>query len=292
VNEGGLSGFSRLVWRSMTWPLEARRPGLAAQSRLGGASSLIDSWLEATAWWTEALVEGPIRGSLPNTAPLREIAQGVAAAFQGHRLGGEVSGRRFSADLDSLWLGRRADRCVGRLDLRSVSWDGLVAEELSVVADAAALTPPPTATLTLSGIEIQGRSALEPFVAWLDRRVTTCDLRVAEGGFIEAIPRNGSPTVVLDAVVEDGKLELELRALRWRRLILRCPRWLRLARTISIPPLPDGVRVARARRRGTDVEFRLSLPTFTYSFDHLRLREAIYRACQPHMRARGSLMSR
>jgi hypothetical protein len=287
VNERGISGLSRLAWRSMTWPLEAWRPGPAALSPFGGVSSLIDSLLEATAWWTEALVEGPIRGCQPNTALLREIAEAVADAFQGHRLGGDICGRHFCADFDSLRLDRRADRCVGQLDLRSVSWDGLIADELSVVADAAALTPPPKATLTLSGIEMQGRSALEPLVAWLDRRVTACDLRVAEGGFIEAIPRPGSPAVLLDAVVEDGKLELELRAVRWRRLVLRCPRWLRLGRTLPIPPLPDGVRVARARRLGAEVEFRLSLPTFGYSFDPIRLREAIYRACQPHMRVRG-----
>jgi hypothetical protein len=278
VNERGISGLSRLAWRSMTWPLEAWRPGPAAQSPLGGASSLIDSWLEATAWWTEALVAGPIRGSQPNTALLGEIAQAVADAFQGHRLHGEIGGRQFRAELDSLRLDRRADHCVGQLDLRSVSWDGLRADVLSVVADTAALTPPPKATLTLSGIEMQGRSALEPLVAWLGRRVTACELRVAEGGFIEAIPRPGSPAVVLDAVVEDGKLELELRAVRWRRLNLRCPGWLRLARTMPIPPLPDGVRVAQARRRGTEVEFWLSLPTFTYNFDPVRLREAIYRA--------------
>jgi hypothetical protein len=134
---------------------------------------------------------------------------------------------------------------------------------------------------------MQGRSALEPLVAWLDRRVTACDIRVAKGGFIEAIPRPGSPAVLLDAVVEDGELELELRAVRWRRLTLRCPRWLRLARTMPIPPSADGMKVADARRLGADVEFRLLLPTFEYSFDPIRLREAIYRACQPHSRARG-----
>jgi hypothetical protein len=254
---------------------------------MSGASSLIDSWLEATAWWTGAVVEGPRQGSEPGTALLMELVRGMAGAFRGRRVRGEVCGRRFSADLESLWLDHHGDRCVGQLDLRSVSWDGLTADELSVIAGAVSLTPPPTAVLTMSGIELQGRSALGPLIAWLDRRVTACGLRVAEGGLIEAIPRLGGPSVLVDAVIDGGELELELRAVRWRRVTLRCPRWLRLSRTMPIPPLPDGASVAQARCRGRDVEFQLSLPSVSHSFDPIRLREAVYRACQPDIALAG-----
>jgi hypothetical protein len=184
VNQRGISGLSRFAWRSMTWPLEAWRPGPAAQSPLGGVS-VADRLM---ARGHGVVDRGPGRGSHSRVPAQYRTAQ-TNRRSRGGRVSRSPIGRR------DLWVGTAvpiSTRCgwtaariaVSQLDLRSVSWDGLIADELSVVADAVALTPPPKATLTLSGLEMQGRSALAPLVGWLDRRVTACDLRVAGGSYV------------------------------------------------------------------------------------------------------------
>jgi hypothetical protein len=270
-----LGAVSRAAWRSMPWPLDAWRP-----SRLASAApwAVPPPWLEATRWWTQAQAEGPALRPESDAGLLVELAGGAARAFRGRRVGFELGGLRVRAELDSLWLDRRDDRYAGRLELRSVECDGLHVEALSVVADTVALTPPPKLVLTADGVELAGRAALEPVVAWLDRRIPGWDLSVVEGGHIQAVPRGGDKRFLVDAALRDGELEVELRALRWRRVTVRCPAWLRLTRKIRLPALPEGASLAEARRHGADVEFRLSVPTLGRSLDPGRLRDAILSA--------------
>jgi hypothetical protein len=248
-----VSGVTRAAWRSMAWPLGA--------------------WLEVTNRWTGALADGrpPLQ---PQANLLVEFAGGLARAFRGRRVNVELCGRRVRAEIDAIWLDRHDDRYVGRLELRSVECDGLEVEALSVVAGAVVLTPPPT-VLIASGVEVLGRSALEPLVAWLDRELPKWDLRVAQGGLVEVVPRRRDVRFHVDAVICEGELEVELRAVLWRRVALRCPRWLRLSRKIRLPALPEGMSVAEARQRGNEVEFRLSMPTVRHAVNLRQLQEAI-----------------
>jgi hypothetical protein len=265
----------RAAWRSMMWPLDAWGLSRPSPGASGAAPSWTESWLEATRWWTEALAEGPRLWPEANARLLVELAGGLARAFRGRPVGVELFGRRIRGELDSLWLDRRDDHYAGRLELRSVDCHGLEVDALSVVADAVALTSPPRVALMASGVEVQGRSALEPLVAWLDRELPEWNLRVAEGALIRAVPRSGGKRFLVDAAICDDELEVELRALQWGRVTLRCPYWLRLTRKMRLPALPEGVSVAEARHRGSSVEFRLSMPTLSHSFDPGRLRDAI-----------------
>jgi hypothetical protein len=209
---------------------------------------------------------------------LVELAEGLARAFRGRRVGVDVGGRRVQAELDSIWLERNESGYRGRLELRSVDCDGFQAEALSVLADDVTLRTQPNVALIMSGLEIRGRSALEPLLARLDRDLSEWNLCVAENDLIQAAPGRGSRRLLFRAEVRDGQLEAELRAVRFRGVTLRCPHWLRLTRKRRLPPFPEGVSVAEARQRETGVEFRLSMPSFSRAFDPGRVRQAIFSA--------------
>jgi hypothetical protein len=267
-----LGAVSRAAWRSLTWSLGAWRQLPPPASP---ASWAIGPWIEAASRWPVAPAEAlPLRPQA-DAALLAELAGGVARAFRGRRVGFELGGRRVRAELDGLWLDRRDDRCGGRLELRSVECADFELETLSVVADRVALAALPRVSVTASGLLIEARAPLEPVVAWLNRRLPDWDLGVADGGLIQAVPRGGGKRLLVDAAVRDGELEVELRALRWRGLTLRCPAWLRLARRMPLPALPEGVLVAEASRRGSRVELRLAVADVRRAFDPGRLREAI-----------------
>ena len=277
ISEHLLQDVSRAVWRPITWPLGASRLFLPSPTR-SGATSWRESWLEATKWWTEALGAGSRLGAEASAAMLVELAEGLARAFRGRRVGVEVGGWRVAAELDSIWLERNESGYRGRIELRSVDCDGFQAEALSVLADDVALTTQPAVALIMSGIEIRGRSALEPLLARLDQELSEWDLCVAENDLIQAAPRRGSGRFLLRAEVRDGELEAELRAMRFRGMTLRCPYWLRLTRKRRLPSFPAGVSVAEARQRETGIEFRLSTPSYSQAFDLDRVRQAIFSA--------------
>jgi hypothetical protein len=204
-----------------------------------------------------------------------ELAGGVARAFRGRRIGVDVQGRRVRAVLDSIWLEPNDGRYAGRLELRSVDFDGLEVDELSVVADDVTLEVQRDFALVMSGVLLQGRSLLEPLVAWLDAQLGEWSVSVAEERLIEAVRRSGGRRYLVHASIRDGEAEVELRAVRIRRATVSFPRWLRLTRTLALPPLPGGMVVTEVRHLGTGVEFRLAMPRLRQTFDPGRVRQAI-----------------
>lgn len=188
------------------------------------------------------------------------------------------------AVLESLHLDRREDRYGARLRLGDADWDGLRFERLTVVAEAVALTPPPDLTLTVSGVEMEGRTSLAPLVARLDREVPRWQLGVTEDGLIEAAPQGGGRRFLVEPVVIDGELEVELRAVRWHGVLLRLPSWLRLTRKVPLPALPEGLSVSEARRRGNSVDLRLLVPAASRRLDPGCLRESLSRDRQERPR--------
>jgi hypothetical protein len=280
MDERLASRVVRAARYSMTWSLDALRVARASPpAPWGGATALRQPYLEATRALTERLTDA---GALSRADPslLVDLARGVARMFRGRRVGGELGGSSISAVLHSITLERRDEDWGGRLELRSVDWDGLELETLSMVASAVMLTPPPNLMLSVVDVELRGAAALEAVIAWVDLKVPEWTLRT-DGGVIEAVRRGAATRFVFDALVRDGELEVELRAVRWRRLSLRSPRWLRLNRNIRLPSLPDGMWVAEARHRGADVEFRLSIPTIRRRLDPVRVRDAILRRSDP-----------
>jgi hypothetical protein len=274
-DESLLSGVSRAAWRSMTWPLEASRLLRAGSPIPSGPMAWRDSWLDATRWWTDALTAGARLGAGADARLLVELAGGVARAFRGRRVAVNVNGRRVRAELESIWLEPKGRRYAGRLELRSVECDGLEVEALSVLADEVTLVMTPDVALVMSGVELRGRSAPEPLVAWLDTKLTEWSVAVAEDHLIEAVRRRGGRRYVVHVAIRDGQAEVELRAVRLRRVTLPCPRWLRLTRKLALPPLPGGLSLTEARHLETGVEFKLSMPSLRQTFDPGRVRQAI-----------------
>lgn len=240
-----------------------------------GAAHWAQPLSRAAALWAEVLADNAGLRQAPDVQALAELAKSLTHAFHGRRFDVELCGERIRGELDTIRLDRRDYQYAGLIQLRSVDWDGLRIDRLSVHADAVALTPPPSLALVASGVELQGCVRLEPLVTWLDGRVQDWDLSLVEEGRIQAIPHGSSRRFLVGAVVRDGELTLELEAVRWSRVTLRCPRWLRLTRKVRLPALPGGASVVEAMHRGNRVEFRLSMPALTRSLDPGRLLEMI-----------------
>lgn len=234
-----LRGASRAAWSSVVWPLEAWARAPDHEARL-----------------------------------LEELAGGLGRALRGRRVGLDLGGRRLRAVLESAWLDRRDGRHAGRLQLRDVDYDGLAIERLTVVADAVALFTSPDVELVASAVELRGHAALPAVVVWLDGRLPGWSLRVVEAERIEASAHGRPGRLLVDGAVRDGVLEVELRAVLWRGLTLRCPRWLRLTRVVALAALPEGAAIAEARRVGARVEFCVTAPGWRRSLDRAWLRRA------------------
>jgi hypothetical protein len=225
----------------------------------------IELWFDAAKWWTGAVVDssGVWRGDTGKAAP--ETSTDLAYGFVNRPVDAELDGRRLQAELRSIQL-RRGGRDGGQLELGDVDWDGLSSESLSIVAREVTVTPA-TMTLALTGVEIRGSVSFTQLVAWGDRRTPRWQLGVVESGSIAAVSLTGGRRVCFVPSIEAGELVMELREVGWRLLRAPLPRWLRLTRTAAMPPLPEGVEILEATRKGESVEFVLGLPSFTAPLD-------------------------
>lgn len=244
-------------------------------------------------WSTEALVPGGAWWPAADAGLLPEFASGLGRALRGRRIGLEVGGRRIRAEFHSVWLARRDTHFAGRLELRCAEYEGLQIQRLSVAADTVALTWAPDMAIVTSGVELRGHTTLEAYVAWLDRTLPDWDLRIVAGRLVEAVSRRGYRRFLLDGRIHDGELEVEVRAVGYRRMTLRCPRWLRFTRRVRLPALPEGAALAAVMRNEDGVEFRLTMPALKYSINLGPLREALHapapaRVCATHDDQRAS----
>lgn len=73
--------------------------------------------------------------------------------------------------------------------------------------------------------------------------------------------------MTIEPVVDHDAFEVELVALRWGKMRLSPPRWLRLTRRFPVAPLPLGMSIVEARRRGRGAEFRLAVASVRRNID-------------------------
>ncbi len=277
MDEDPLAGMVD-AWRSMGWPLDAWETPMAAGAQPGGAPAADwgESWLAATTWWTDAM--GGQR-PLPD-APGRllvEIVEGLARAFRGRRFAFEIGGRRLHGVLKWILLDRRDGGYAVQLELTEIEWGGLQFSRLRVAAGSIAVNAPPNVSVTAADVELDGRSPLAPLVTWLDGRTDRWRLSVTDEHLVEVTDSTRPLRFVIDPAAVEGHVEVAVRAIGWRSARLRLPAWLRLTHTIALPPLPSGLTVTDARRRGAVVDSRLFLPAVSRRLDLASLREAIAR---------------
>ena len=271
--------FGRMfdTWQSVAWPRDPSEVPVAPSGERGGAQATewSDAWMSATSWWADAIGEG--QGAVPD-APGRllvEIVEGLAHACRGRRFAIDLGGRRLCGVLNWVLLDRRDGDYAVQLEIADVDWDGVVFERVAVSVGSVVLTAPPNVTVTASEIELAGGSPIGPLVQWLNAQIGRGRLSVTEDSLVEAAPSRGGWRVVVDPAVIEGTVVVELRAVRWRSVQLRIPRWLRLTRQFALPPLPAGVAVSEARRRRSSVESRLYLQVVSRRLNLSDIRDAI-----------------
>jgi hypothetical protein len=102
---------------------------------------------------------------------------------------------------------------------------------------------------------------LRSLMARLNRQLKAWSLAVGPDGRVEARNvRCPQLRLSVEPTVQDHRVDVELCGVRWRRVHLNLPTWLRLRRIVKLPPLPLGVVVVAARRRGDAVDLRLTVP--------------------------------
>jgi hypothetical protein len=277
VGEDPLGGMVE-AWRSMGLPLDAWGTPMAAGAQPGGAPAADwgESWLAATTWWTDAT--GGQR-ALPD-APGRllvEIVEGLSRAFRGRRFAFEIGGRRLHGVLKWILLDRRDGGYAVQLELTDIEWGGLQLSRLRVAGGSLAVTAPPNVSVTAADVELDGRLPLVPLVTWLDGRTDRWRLSVTDEHLVEVTDSTRPLRFVVDPGAVEGHAEVAVRAIGWRSGRLRLPAWLRLTRAMALPPLPSGLTVADARRRGAVVDCRMLLPAVSRRLDLASLRGAIAR---------------
>ena len=118
----------------------------------------------------------------------------------------------------------------------------------------------PAANLTALGLRIEGRAPLQPLMARLNGQLKEWSLAVGADGRVEARNvRCPELRLTIEPAVADHRVDVELSAVRWRRVRLNLPTWLRPRRIVELPALPLGVVVVDARRHGDAVDLRLTV---------------------------------
>jgi hypothetical protein len=151
--------------------------------------------------------------------------------------------------------------------LRDVDRDGWRLETLSIAADSVKIESFPLPEFTASGITVIGSMAIG--APW--------QLGVDGEGCVEVRRRGRGLRMTVELVVDHDRVEVELVALRWGKMRLSSPRWLRLTRRFPVAPLPLGVSIVEAKRIGRGVAFRLAVASVSRDIDAALVREAILR---------------
>jgi hypothetical protein len=245
---------------------------------LPGERSWLDSWVNMTTWWMEpasrvgahVLSYGPER-------LLVEIVDAVVQRFGNGSIEFSAGERSGKANLDWLRLITRKGRHEAHLQLSDLDLDGVAFDHLSAVVDSVQIISGRQPRLTLDDIRVCGRSLLSVVVGWVNDRTADWAIAVEDAGTIVARHRVRAVTAEVELAVDHDRVEMELRAVRWRRHRVAIPAWLRLRRTITTLELPPGVTVIEARRRGPWVDFDLHVDSIGRTFELAQLRDAILR---------------
>jgi hypothetical protein len=208
---------------------------------------------------------------------LVEIVDGVVQRFGDGSVEFSARGRSGKGNLDWLRLITRKGRHEAHLQLSDVEIDGFAFDHLSAVVDSVQIISGRQPRLMLDDINVTGRSLLTVVVGWISDRTADWAIAVEDAGAVVARHRVRDVTVEVELSVDHDRIEMELRAVRWRRRRVPVPRWLRLTRTVTTLELPAGVTVVEARRRGQWVDFDLHVDSIGQTFELAQLRDAILR---------------
>jgi hypothetical protein len=231
-----------------------------------------------TTWWMEpAARAGAQVLSYGPERILVELVDGVVQRFGDGSVEFTARGRSGRANLDWLRLLTRNGRHEAYLQLSEVMVDGFAFDHLSAVVDSVQILPGRQTRLMLDDIHVSGRSLLTAVVGWVGHRTADWAIAVDDGGVVVARHRARDVSVEAELSVEHDRLQMELRAVRWRRHRLPVPGWLRLTRTLATLDLGPGVTVVEARRRGPWVDFNLRVDSIEQTFELAQLRDAILR---------------
>lgn len=248
-----------------------------------GERSWLDSWVNATTWWMEpAARAGAQVLSYGPERILVEIVDGVVQRFGDGSIEFSARGRSGQAHLDWLRLITRKGRHEAHLQLSDVKLDGYVFDHLAAVVESVQIISGRQPRLKLDDVRISGRAPLAAVAGWISQRSADWAIAVDDGGAVLARHRARDVTAEVELTVDHDRVEMELRALRWRRHRLPVPSWLRLRRTVTTLELARGVTVAEAHRRGQCVEFVLGVDSIDQTFELAQLRDAVLRGgCIP-----------
>jgi len=190
----------------------------------------------------------------------------LAKRLEDRRLSASIGGQQVEGLVGWIAVRGSGEPHQMRVELRDVDYDGWRLDAVAVAADEVRMRAFPLATVTATGIRVDGRTALAPLIAWLDRRLRDWSLALDHDGKVEARHTKcpGLRLTVEPAVV-DHRLHLELCGVRWHRVQFEFPNWLRLRRTVTLPALPLDATVLDARRRGDSVDLRLTIPEVNHS---------------------------
>jgi hypothetical protein len=186
----------------------------------------------------------------------------LATRLEGQRLSLPVDGRRLEGLVHWIGVQGSAEPHQIRIVLREVDYDGWRLDPVAIAADEVRMGASPAANLTAFGLRIDGRAPLRSLMARLNRQLKDWSLAVGPDGRVEARNvRCPELRLTVEPTVQDHRVDVELCGVRWRRVHLNLPTWLRLRRIVELPPLPLGVVVVDARRRGDAVDLRLTVPS-------------------------------
>lgn len=186
----------------------------------------------------------------------------LATRFEGRRLSLPIDGRRLEGLVHWIGVQGSAEPHQIRIALREVDYDGWHLDPVAIAADEVRMRSSPAANLTAFGLRIDGRAPLQPLMARLNRQLKDWSLAVGADGRVEARNvRSPELRLTIEPAVQDHRVDVELCGVRWRRVHLNLPTWLRLRRIVELPALPLGVVVVDARRRGDAVDLRLTVPS-------------------------------
>jgi hypothetical protein len=242
-------------------------------------SEFVDRWVEATTWWVEPVTRSSavLRERMAPERLLAELIDGLLGRFGGQRLELVLRGHPVRGMLESLRVAHGDRELTVVADLADVEWDGPRLTQLQARARGVRISPGRPAAVGVAGVEVQGRTDLERIVRWADGRTGPWALEVDGDGRLHAVRDDRPLRLTGDPAYVDGALELELRAVRWRTIEVRIPRWLRLRQAQPLPELPEGMQVLDAHRVDGEVSFRLGLAAMSAPLDLNGLRDAIVR---------------
>jgi hypothetical protein len=243
-------------------------------------SEFVDRWVDATTWWVEPVTRtsSALRERMAPERMLAEMIDGVLGRFGGQRLEIVLRGQPVRGLLESLRVVGR-DRALSVIaDLSDVEWSGPRLAHLQARAHGVRMTPGLTAEVSTDGLDLEGRCDLDRIVEWAEGRTGPWTIAMDPDGRHLLADREDRPVgLTAEPTYENGRLELVLRAARWRGREIRIPRWLHLTRTQALPELPEGMEVHDAHLSDGTVSFRLGLAGATSQLDVGRLRDAVVR---------------